>query len=134
MTQQGLRRKTLSSSSTYFQSDQKIPLHPNKDGSQRLGSYYESTTIMNSGSHHRSPVEESVSYFPDHVARVSYIASVVNPKTSGNYLNDLQDGMRLLATRLAPPYFPGTIVRQITTQVDGYIPSGELWIKLVGWI
>lgn len=68
--------------------------------------------------------------FPDHVARVSYIASVVSPDDNGNYLKDLKGGMKLLATRLAPSYFPGAIVQKITTQVDGYFPSGELTIQL----
>ena len=126
MTEQYLRRKTLSSSSSYFQSAKKNPLHPNKDGRQRTDND-ESISTINSGSHHREPLDDNVVYFPDHIARVSYIASVVRPEANGDYLDELQGGMKLLATRLAPSYFPGTIVRQITTQVDGYYPSGEFW-------
>ncbi len=132
MTQERLRRKTLSSSSNYShdverktQSINKNPLHPGKDGRERLATYYKSATSEDSGTHHRSPIEDDASYFPDHVARVSYIASVVKPEADGGYLKDLQGGMKSLATRLAPSYFPGTIVRQITTQVDGYFPSRE---------
>ena len=113
---------------SYSHSSNKNPLKPGKDG--------RSATI-DSGSHHHNPLEDdairsssspglgSVSYFPDHVARVSYVASVVKPDADGNYLKDLKNGMGLLATRLAPSYFPGTIVRHITTQVDGYFLSGE---------
>jgi len=100
-----------------------------------------------SGSHYQNPLEDDairssssfntetaagatllggVSYFPDQVARVSYVASIVNPDANGDYLKGLQGGMDLLARRLAPSYFPGTIVRDITTQVDGYFPAGEL--------
>ena len=124
MTEQYLRRKTLSSSSNYFQSSKKNPLHPNKDGRHRTDND-ESISTTNSGSHHRQPLDNNIAYFPDHIARVSYIASVVRPEANGSYLDELQGGMKLLATRLAPSYFPGTIVRQITTQVDGYYPSGE---------
>jgi hypothetical protein len=121
---------------SYSRSSNKNPLKRGKDGSQRLALLQSSATI-GSVSHHQNPLEEdairyssfsglgSVSYFPDHVARVSYIASLVKPDANGNYLKDLQNGMGLLATRLAPTYFPGTIVRHITTQVDGYFPSGE---------
>ena len=105
-----------------------------------------STTTDDSGSHYQNPLEDDairssssyntetaagaaalsgVSYFPDQVARVSYVASIVNPDANGDYLKDLLGGMDLLATRLAPSYFPGTIVRDITTQVDGYFPAGE---------
>lgn len=122
MTEQYLRRKTLSSSSNYFQSAKKNPLHPNKDGRHRTDND-ESISTTNSGSHHRQPLDNNIAYFPDHIARVSYIASVVRPEADGSYLDELQGGMKLLATRLAPSYFPGTIVRQITTQVDGYYPS-----------
>ena len=149
MTQQHLRRKALSSTSNYsddmerrakigeppvlgseiahrrIQSADKNPIHPGKDGRERLASYYKSATGKDTGSHHRTPIESEASYFPDHVARVSYIASVVKPEADGTYLEDLQDGMKSLATRLAPSYFPGTIVSQITTQVDGYFPSRE---------
>ena len=107
------------------QSAKKNPLHPGKDGRERLATYFKSPTSEDSGSHRRSPIEDDASYFPDHVARVSYIASVVKPEADGGYLKDLQGGMKSLATRLAPSYFSGTIVRQITTQVDGYFPSRE---------
>ena len=127
MTQQNLRRKALSSSSTYFQSSKKNPLHPNKDGRQRADSD-ESPSFVNSGAYHRKPVDNDVEYFPDQIARVSYVASVVRPEASGEYVEELQGGMRLLAARLAPSYFPGTIVQQITTQVDGYYPSGKFRI------
>jgi hypothetical protein len=112
----------------YSHSSNKNPLNPGKDGRP---------ATIDSGSHHHNSLEEdairssyfsglgSISYFPDHVARVSYVASIVKPDADGNYLKDLENGMGLLATRLAPSYFPGTIVRHITTQVDGYFPSGE---------
>lgn len=146
MTQEHLRRKVLSFTSKcndgmekkakigessvldsemvhrHTQSANKNPIHPGKDGRERLASNYKS--------HHRTPIESEASYFPDHVARVSYIASVVNPEADGNYLGDLQDGMKSLATRLAPSHFPGTIVSQITTQVDGYFPSREFSIEI----
>jgi hypothetical protein len=95
------------------------------------GTNNDSTTTTGLTQHYESPAEVNaswftagVSYFPDQVARVSYVASIVNPDSDGDYLKDLQGGMALLATRLAPEYFPGTIVRDITTQVDGYFPAG----------
>ena len=136
---------------SYSPSINKNPLKLGKDGAERLvsnaagvaGSSSSSTDI---GYHYQNPLEDDalgsstsyyppaagaaaglggISYFPDHVARVSYIASVVKPDANGDYLKDLQGGMDLLATRLAPSFFPGTIVRDITTQVDGYFPAGE---------
>jgi len=87
-----------------------------------------STTTLES--HYENPLEVNalwyktgVSYFPDQVAIVSYTASVVKPDAEGDYLKDLQGGMDLLATRLAPAHFPGTFVQDVTTQVDGYIPA-----------
>lgn len=76
-----------------------------------------------------SHVDPESIYFPNQVARVSYVAAVVNPDENGEYIKDLQDGMESLATRLAPSYFPGTVVRAITTQVDGYSPAGKLLTK-----
>ena len=93
------------------------------------------TTGSSTAPHNENPDEVNaswytagVSYFPDQVARVSYVASIVNPDSDGDYLQDLQGGMALLATRLAPEYFPGTIIRDITTQVDGYFPAGKFSI------
>jgi len=117
---------------SYSRSTNKNPLKLGNNGSERLANPNSSTIY--SVSHHHSPLEDdasrsyraelgNVSYFPDHVARVSYIASVVKPDANGDYLKDLQGGMDLLATRLAPSYFPGTIVQHITTQVDGYFPA-----------
>jgi len=117
---------------SYSRSTNKNPLKLGKDGSER--SAIPNSSTINSVSHHQRPLEDdaslsyraelgNVSYFPDHVARVSYIASVVKPDANGDYLKDLQGGMDLLATRLAPSYFPGTIVQHITTQVDGYFPA-----------
>ena len=119
----------------------KNPLNSRKDGSERMA-LIRSSSEAGSGCHYQKPFEGeaihssstqaelgSVSYFPDHVARVSYIASVLKPDEYGNYLKQLQGGMNSLATRLAPSYFPGTVVRHITTQVDGYFPAGECLTK-----
>jgi hypothetical protein len=137
-TQQHLRRRALSENETENSdtgNTNKNPLKRDKDGAgQRFA------LAQQSSAHHHDPLEEeavklqselgSVSYFPDHVARVSYIASVVKPDKNGDYLKELNAGMDLLATRLAPSFFPGTIVRHITTQVDGYFPAGEFcWIE-----
>ena len=118
-------------------SSNKNPLNSNKDGNERLA-LTRSSPEEAYGFHHQKPLEDEViqssspqqglghvSYFPDHIARVSYIASVVKPDVNGNYLKDLEGGMDSLATRLAPSYFPGTVIRHITTQVDRYFPAGE---------
>jgi len=92
----------------------KNPLNPHKNGSNLDTKQWYSSTRSGAG---------NLSYFPDQVARVSYVASIVEIDPDGNYLVDLQDGMDLLATRLAPSFFPGTVVRGVTTQVDGYFPA-----------
>lgn len=123
----------------------KNPLKPGKDGAGRSSAFRtgdidgsiagvegSSSSTTTSESHYENPLEVNaswyktgVSYFPDQVAIVSYIASVVKPDAEGNYLKDLQGGMDLLATRLAPAYFPGTFVQDVTTQIDEYIPAGK---------
>mmetsp|Transcript_12932 Transcript_12932/g.36443 ORF Transcript_12932/g.36443 Transcript_12932/m.36443 type:complete len:992 (+) Transcript_12932:332-3307(+) len=114
----------------------KNPLNPIKDGEDRLSMFHSSTTTY-AGYNSNNELEDDttepsaskrlgfggVSYFPDQVARVSYLASIVKPDVNGEYLQDLQDGMDVLATRLAPSFFPGAIVRAVTTQVDGYFPA-----------
>lgn len=108
------------------QSINKNPLNPHKNGSSDQVTREVDTKQWYSST--RSGTG-NLSYFPDHVARVSYVASIVESDPNGDYLLNLQDGMDLLATRLAPSYFPGTVVLGVTTQVDGYFPASEFWIE-----
>lgn len=131
----------------------KNPLNPGKDGAERLFHYQDGgghndnsensdavgamersqsgiPTSAGPEIHHENPLEvnaawytNGASYFPDHVAKISYITAIVKPDAEGGYLQDLQGGMDLLATQLAPEHFPGFIVRDVTTQVDGYSPA-----------
>ena len=135
----------------YHHSINKSPLKFGKDGLERLSNSKRAADNVASGSdigteglptialteshNYESPSDYtamrssytpgSVSYFPDQVARVSYVAAVVKPDLNGEYLKDLQGGMDLLAKRLAPMSFPGMIVFDVNTQVDGYFPAGK---------
>jgi hypothetical protein len=102
----------------------KNPLKEGKDGAERPFPMNEAFKSSMDGNVVTRP-PGSVSYFPDQVAEISYLVAVLEADEEGSYLEDLTGGMDLLATELAPRFFPNAQVREVTASVNGWFPASE---------
>mmetsp|Transcript_22529 Transcript_22529/g.41931 ORF Transcript_22529/g.41931 Transcript_22529/m.41931 type:complete len:1001 (-) Transcript_22529:354-3356(-) len=135
-----LRRRDLSSSSNGLPSQpvgsHKKPLNTNKDAADRpyfdVDAYFKAASnndmfapdnFIESFNNNEDNPLPSISYFPDQVTQVSFLVSVFDDTQSGEYLVDLKRAVDVLATELAPQYFPGVWVRQVMTSIDGWSPT-----------
>jgi hypothetical protein len=99
------------------------PLLEGKDAAERPLPPVDGSSSSSSSSYRDA---SPVSYFPDQVAMISYLVAVLDGGDEyGRYLDDLKVGMDVLATELAPLFFPGDEVREVTASVNGWFPASE---------
>lgn len=89
------------------------------------------TAVVDDGSTTTTRPPGSVSYFPDQVAQISYLVAILEVDEDGSYIQDLTGGMDLLATELAPGFFPNAQLREVATSVNGWFPASTYYFFFV---